>query len=150
MSQQREREREKEIVQSPLHTNACEKHVQSIEGKSDWTTNKRMNENENGWILIRIRAMRAFIQFIFFVIHSETDSSSLLHLQIKTKLMQMQIETNINEGEREKRSLKWKMADAARWQWVGNKAIASMIGVGFYLMKYTHKRAWIDLGLSNL
>lgn len=65
--------------------------------------------------------------------------------------MQMQIETNINDGEEEKRnSLKWKMADEAHLQWVGNKAIASMIGVGFYLMKYTYKRAWIVLGLSNL
>ena len=61
-----------------------------------------MNENENGWLLIqKKKAVRAFIQFIF-CIHSETDSSSLLHLQIKTKLMQMQIETNINEGEKKR------------------------------------------------
>lgn len=42
------------------------------------------------------------------------------------------------------------MADEARLQWVDNKAVASMIGVGFYSMKYTYKRAWIVLGLSNL
>ena len=52
--------------------------------------------------------------------------------------------------ERKKEFKMENEADEARLQWVGNKAIASMIGVGFYLMKYTFKRAWIVLGLSNL